>query len=1307
MSKKVSELDDGINLLATDDIMVRRGDQNVRIAASQLLYLDANGNVVGPISSTTSYLDLTNRPVAIGYSAKAQVLALGDTAATFSVPVLPSADGAVSLGAPGQRFDTLYAASSLLVGATAALTATALVLSTDPSASDLSGRPNAVASLFVAQPYRYTPDGGALTTVAPAFELRSAAGNAYRLSLDSSGQSFSFDTATTPGAAAIQAGTLILSASGTALTVSGAISHTGSYVNANAAASFTAAGTVSLGSAGTSTTIHGAAILAGPTMMAGQVSIGDGTGAVSVSAGSNDLTITSGNLSLTSAAMTLAGDLTVQGSLNVVGDITRVNSNEVHIGDSTLVLNADLAANAQPSADAGLTINRGAQAAAQWFWDETNDRFTSFGANLGGLGTVTAASFVGPLSGNASTASTLATPRKIAGVAFDGSADIALTTSTIGEGTNLYFTAARARAAISVSGSLGYDSASGVISYTAPALATVATTGSYADLANKPTIPTKTSQLTNDAAFVTAAGARSAISVSGALAYDNTTGVISYTAPALAAVATSGSYSDLSNKPSIPTKTSDLTNDAGFVTSGNIRSAISVSGSLAYDSTTGVISYTAPALAAVATSGSYADLTNAPAIPAKTSQLTNDAGFVTTAGARSAISVSGSLGYDAGSGVISYTAPTLATVATTGSFADLSNKPDTDSIEEGSTNLYFTTDRGRAAISVAGSLSYNASTGVISYFPPSGTAEDVGNATPLNNEGTIVRRDANGSFAATTVTANLQGAATTAGALTTGRAIALSGDISGSVTFDGSSNVTMSTTLAASGVAAGSYGSASAVGTFTVDAKGRLTAAAQTAIAFPVTTVFGRAGDVSLTSSDVVGALGFTPLNPAAAASFGSDVTITGNLVVNGSTTAVHSTQTTLTDPVITLGSDSSSTADGKERGVEFMYGDGSAVQTGFFGYDTSASRFVFLTATTNSSEAITGTRGIIVADLVGNASTASKLAASHNLSLGGDATATLAFDGSGDTSATLTLATTGVTAGSYGSATSVPAITVDGKGRITSAAATAIAFPVTSVAGRTGAVSIASADIGDATNANTASMVVKRDASGNFAAGTITAALSGNASTATKLATVRTLALTGDGTGSASFDGSANASITLTLASTAVTAGSYGSSTSVGTFVVDAKGRLTGASNAAIAFPVTSVAGHVGDVTLASADLTDSTSLGRSLLTAASASSARSAISAAATGANSDITSLTGLTTALTQGQGGTGAATLGGASVTATGGTTTTLAAALVSLDPSASGFANSFMALLNAVAGSLPTTVPSSSGVVWNDGGVISIS
>ena len=57
------------------------------------------------------------------------------------------------------------------------------------------------------------------------------------------------------------------------------------------------------------------------------------------------------------------------------------------------------------------------------------------------------------------------------------------------------------------------------------------------------TVPTKTSDLTNDSDFVVSSN--------------------------LATVATSGDYGDLSNKPSIPTNTSDLTNDSNFVDTSN------------------------------------------------------------------------------------------------------------------------------------------------------------------------------------------------------------------------------------------------------------------------------------------------------------------------------------------------------------------------------------------------------------------------------------------------------------------------------------------------------------------------------------------------------------------------------------------------------------------------------------------------------------------------------------------------------------------------------------------------------------------
>ena len=75
------------------------------------------------------------------------------------------------------------------------------------------------------------------------------------------------------------------------------------------------------------------------------------------------------------------------------------------------------------------------------------------------------------------------------------------------------------------------------------------------------------------------------------------------------------------------------------------------------------------------------------------------------------------------------------------------------------------------------------------------------------------------------------------------------------------------------------------------------------------------------------------------------------------------------------------------------------------------------------------------------------------------------------------------------------------------------------------------------ATNASTANAIVARDGSGNFNAGTITATLSGNATTATTLATGRTIAMTGDiAYTSPAFNGGANVTAAATIQPDAVT---------------------------------------------------------------------------------------------------------------------------------------------------------------------------
>lgn len=94
-----------------------------------------------------------------------------------------------------------------------------------------------------------------------------------------------------------------------------------------------------------------------------------------------------------------------------------------------------------------------------------------------------------------------------------------------------------------------------------------------------------------------------------------------------------------------------------------------------------------------------------------------------------------------------------------------------------------------------------------------------------------------------------------------------------------------------------------------------------------------------------------------------------------------------------------------------------------------------------------------------------------------------------------------------------------------------------------------------DATDLATASKVVARDASGNFAANTITAALTGNASTATALKTARTI-------NGVSFDGTGNITVTAntnnTLTIGAYLTGSNFNGSAATTWAVDATNLAT-----------------------------------------------------------------------------------------------------------------------------------------------------
>jgi hypothetical protein len=111
-----------------------------------------------------------------------------------------------------------------------------------------------------------------------------------------------------------------------------------------------------------------------------------------------------------------------------------------------------------------------------------------------------------------------------------------------------------------------------------------------------------------------------------------------------------------------------------------------------------------------------------------------------------------------------------------------------------------------------------------------------------------------------------------------------------------------------------------------------------------------------------------------------------------------------------------------------------------------------------------------------------------------------------------------------------------------------------------------------DATTTNTASKVVARDGSGNFAAGTITATLIGNATTATAWQSARTLSLTGDVTGSATgIDGSGNITVATTIAANSVALGTDTTGNYVATGAVSGNGLSGSASAEGATFTVTS----------------------------------------------------------------------------------------------------------------------------------------
>ena len=206
-------------------------------------------------------------------------------------------------------------------------------------------------------------------------------------------------------------------------------------------------------------------------------------------------------------------------------------------------------------------------------------------------------------------------------------------------------------------------------------LSTVAFSGDYDDLEDKPTIPTDTSDLTNGAGFITGIDSSDVIT---ALGY--TPGTSNF----------DGDYDSLTNKP---TDLSDFNNDVGYITGIDSSDVITA---LGY--TPGTSNF----------SGDYTDLTNKPTIPTDTSDLTNGAGYITSSALNGYATEYwvGQQGY-----LTSVTwndvsgKPSFATVATSGDYTDLINKPTIPTVNDSTVTLQvngttagsFTTNQSSAS----------------------------------------------------------------------------------------------------------------------------------------------------------------------------------------------------------------------------------------------------------------------------------------------------------------------------------------------------------------------------------------------------------------------------------------------------------------------------------------------------------------------------------------------------------------------------------------------------------------------------------
>ena len=203
-------------------------------------------------------------------------------------------------------------------------------------------------------------------------------------------------------------------------------------------------------------------------------------------------------------------------------------------------------------------------------------------------------------------------------------------------------------------------------------LANVAFSGAYADITGTPYIPTKTSDLTNDSNFASDANYVHTDNNFTTALKNKLDGIATGAEVNVQSdwdVADTSSDAFIKNKPAIPTKTSDLTNDSGFITSAALPTKTS---DLTNDS--GFITNQVNNLANYYDQTAINSMFNALDVPTKTSELTNDSWFLTTS--TLPIATASSLGVvKIGSGINVASDGTISAAVASLDWANITNKP--------------------------------------------------------------------------------------------------------------------------------------------------------------------------------------------------------------------------------------------------------------------------------------------------------------------------------------------------------------------------------------------------------------------------------------------------------------------------------------------------------------------------------------------------------------------------------------------------------------------------------------------------------